>query len=553
VIDDLWYKNAVIYNLNVGTFMDSNGDGDGDFEGLSRRLDYLSGLGVTCIWLQPFQPSPHLDSGYDISDYYGVDPRFGSSGDFVDFANQAKQRGIRLIVDLVVNHTSNQHRWFKAARADRNSRYRDWYTWSKSRPRDYRRGMVFPGVQKETWSFDKVAKEWYYHRFFDFQPDLNTENPQVRTEIQRIMGYWLELGVSGFRVDAVPFVIESSEPRRTRRKRTMHYEYLSDFRDFLQWREGDGILLGEANIMPKLDMNFFGERDDRMHMMFNFFVNQHVFYALASADVKPLEAALEATSKIPEYAQWASFLRNHDELDLGRLTKEQRETVYEKFAPDKDMRLYGRGIRRRIAPMLGNRPQWEMAYSLMFSLPGTPVLRYGDEIGMGDDLSLPQRNAVRTPMQWSGEPQAGFSTAKKTVAPVIGKGPYSYERINVESQRLDINSMLNWIERMIRLRKECPEFGWGTYRILKTGHPSVLGIHYEWRNNSLVTLHNFHEKPCSISLEIGGGEGAVLSNLLAGEPSHAMPNGKHKIVLEGFGYRWYRVGGLGHLLKREKF
>lgn len=550
MIDDLWYKNAVIYSLNVGAFMDSNGDGIGDFEGLSRRLDYLSGLGVTCIWLQPFQPTPFLDSGYDVSDYYGVDRRYGSSGDFVDFANQAKQRGIRIIVDLVVNHTSNQHPWFKSARADKNSRYRNWYTWSKKRPKDYRRGMVFPGVQKETWSFDKAAKEWYYHRFYNFQPDLNTENPEVRTEIQRIMGYFLELGVSGFRVDAVPFVIESSDPDK---KRILHYEYLSEFRDFLQWREGDGILLGEANIVPELDKKFFGQRDDRMHMMFNFYVNQHLFYALATADTRPLARALEATRRIPEYAQWASFLRNHDELDLGRLTREQRQAVFGKFGPDKRMQVYGRGIRRRLAPMLGNRLQWEMAYSLMFSLPGTPVLRYGDEIGMGDDLTLPERNSVRTPMQWSDEPQAGFSKAQKTLLPVISEGPYSYERVNVESQRLDINSMLNWMERMIRLRKECPEFGWGDYRILTTGDPNVLAIHYEWRKNALVTLHNFHEKPCTISLEVGGEKGGTLTNLLPGEASHAMPNGKHSIVLEGYGYRWYRVGGLGHLLKREKY
>jgi len=533
--------------------MDSNGDGIGDFEGLSRRLDYLSGLGVTCIWLQPFQPSPNRDSGYDISDFYGVDRRHGSSGDFVDFANQAKQRGIRIIVDLVVNHTSNQHPFFKAARADKNSQYRDWYTWSKTRPRNYRRGIVFPGVQKSTWSFDKVAREWYYHRFFDFQPDLNTENPAVRTEIQRIMGYWLELGVSGFRVDAVPFVIESSKPTKSNKKRVLHYEYLKEFREFLQWREGDGILLGEANIVPGDDMNFFGERDDRMHMLFNFYVNQHVFYALASGETGPLARAIEETQSIPEYAQWASFLRNHDELDLGRLSNQQRHAVYEKFAPDKEMQLYGRGIRRRLAPMLGNRQQLEMAYSLMFSLPGTPVLRYGDEIGMGDNLDLVQRNAVRTPMQWSSEPQAGFSTATKTILPLISKGPYSYERVNVESQRVDLNSMLNWTERMIRLRKECPEFGWGDYQILPTSSSHVLAIRYEWRKNSLVVLHNFHEKACSITVEIPGKEGRQLTNLLPGEHSEAMSNGKHKIVLEGYGYRWYRVGGLGHILRREKY
>jgi len=550
MIDDLWYKNAVIYSLNVETFMDSNGDGIGDFEGLSRRLDYLSGLGITCIWLQPFQPSPNLDDGYDISDYYGVDRRHGSSGDFVDFAHQAQQRGIRIILDLVVNHTSNQHPWFKEARSDKKSKYRDWYIWEKKRPRNYRKGMVFPGVQKATWSFDKIAREWYYHRFYDFQPDLNIENPDVRTEIQRIMGYWLELGASGFRVDAVPFVIEN---RNGGPKHRLHYEYLTGFREFLQWREGDAILLGEANVVPEEDLNFFGTRGDRMHMMFNFFVNQHLFYALASGDAKPLGRALEATGQAPEYAQWASFLRNHDELDLGRLTEKQRSLVYERFGPDRNMQLYQRGIRRRLAPMIGNRAQLELAYSLLFALPGTPVLRYGDEIGMGDDLELSERNSVRTPMQWSDAPQAGFSTARKTVLPVISKGPYSYERVNVEVQRRDVNSLLNWTERIIRLRKECPEIGWGSFKVLETGDRRVLALRYEWRNNSVITIHNFHEKPSTVKIDAGGQEGMLLENLFAGEHSHAGPNGKHTLVLEAYGYRWYRVGALDYLLKRQKY
>jgi maltose alpha-D-glucosyltransferase/alpha-amylase len=550
MIDDLWYKNAIIYSLNVGTFMDSNGDGVGDFEGLSRRLDYLSGLGITCIWLQPFQPSPNLDNGYDISDYYGVDPRHGSSGDFVDFAHQAKQRGIRIILDLVVNHTSNRHPWFKVARSRKDSKYYDWYTWASKRPRNYRKGMVFPGVQKATWSYDKLAREWYYHRFYDFQPDLNIENPDVRTEIQRVMGYWLELGASGFRMDAVPFVIES---RNGGPKGHLHYDYLTDFREFMEWREGDAILLGEANVMPGEDLNFFGTRGDRMHMMFNFYVNQHVFYALASGDASPLGRALEATADIPEFAQWASFLRNHDELDLGRLTEKQRTLVYEKFGPDRNMQLYRRGIRRRLAPMLGNRPQLEMAYSLMFALPGTPVLRYGDEIGMGENLDLPERSAVRTPMQWGDEPHGGFSMARKTVLPVISQGPYSYERINVESQRRDINSLLNWTERIIRLRKECPEIGWGKFKVLNSGDSGVLALRYDWRNNGLITIHNFHEKPQMVTIDGGGKEGMLLENLFAGAHSHAGPNGKHQIVLEGYGYRWYRIGGTAHLLKREKY
>jgi len=550
MIEDLWYKNAVIYSLNVGSFMDSNGDGIGDFEGLSRRLDYLSGLGITCIWLLPFQPTPYRDFGYDLSDYYGVDPRYGSSGDFVEFANEAKQRGIKIIVDLVMNHTSDQHLWFKAARSDKNSRFRNWYTWSKTRPKDYRKGMVFPGVQQDTWSYDSVAREWYYHRFYKFQPDLDLDNPNVRTEVQRTMGYWLELGVSGFRVDAVPFLIESQQPGK---RHIRHYEYLTEFRDFLQWREGDAILLGEANIPPAEDMSFFGDQGDRMHMLFNFFVNQHMFYALASADARPLAEALEATKGIPPFAEWAAFLRNHGELDLAPLTAEQRQVVYDKFGPDPKMQLYGRGIRRRVAPMLGNRPQLELAYSLMFSLPGTPVLRYGDEIGMGEDLRLNERNSVRTPMQWSDEPQAGFSSARKTTLPVISKGPWGYRRVNVESQRRDPNSLLNWMERMIRLRKECPEFGWGDYKILKTRSKHVLAILYEWRNNSILTVHNFHERPTAVTLRLGGEAGQRLINLWVGEHSNADREGTHSIVLEGYGYRWYRVGSLGHILKRTKY
>ncbi len=549
MIDDLWYKNAVIYSLNVGTFMDSNGDGVGDFEGLSRRLDYLSGLGVTCLWLQPFQPSPNRDNGYDVSDYYGVDPRFGTLGDFVDFAHQAKQRGLKIIVDLVVNHTSDQHPWFKAARSDKKSKYRDWYVWSKKRPRDYKKGMIFPGVQHETWSYDKVAREWYFHRFYQFQPDLNTQNPAVFTEIQRIMGFWLELGVSGFRLDAVPFIIESRHPG----KHIRHYAYLTEMRDFLQWHEGDAIILGEANVLPGENLEFFGDEGDRMHMMFNFFVNQHAFYAMASGDIRSLANALKRTEALPVYAQWASFLRNHDELDLGRLTREQRNLVYSKFGPKPNMQLYGRGIRRRLAPMLGNRPQLELAYSLMFSLPGTPVLRYGDEIGMGDNLRLRERSSVRTPMQWSEEPQGGFSTARKTILPVIDKGVWAYDRINVEAQRRDPNSMLNWTERMVRLRKECPELGWGKYTILQTHTPSVLAIRYDWRGNSVLTIHNFAEKPQNIAIDMGTPNSGRLSNLIVGEHSEAQADGKHHIVIEGYGYRWYRVGGLSHILKREKY
>lgn len=547
MIEDLWYKNTVIYSLDLETFMDSDGDGVGDFEGLIRRLDYLHALGIGTIWLAPFQPTPNRDNGYDISDYYGVDPRHGSGGDFVEFMHRANERGIRVVMDLVVNHTSDEHRWFRSARSDKNSPYRDWYIWAKKRPADWNQGMVFPGVQKSTWTRDQQSGEYYFHRFFDFQPDLNIDNPDVRTEIRRIIGYWLELGVTGFRVDAVPFIIESKQPGR--KDAELKFEYLAEMRRFLQWRCRDGILLGEANVLPEDVKKYFGAHEQGIQMMFNFFVNQHLFYALASAEVGPLVDALRATKKIPGGAQWAQFLRNHDELDLGRLTDEQREAVFARFGPDEHMQLYHRGIRRRLAPMLGNQRQLELAYSLLFSLPGTPVMRYGDEIGMGDDLRLKERDAVRTPMHWSDGPQAGFSTAEKLVHPVIDHGPYGFQEVNVEAQRRDPNSLLNWTASMIRLRKECPEIGWGDWKILSTGSPHVLAMRYEWRGNALVVLHNFDEKPHEVRIKPATAGGERLFNLLSEDQSAANGAGTHRISVEAYGYRWYRVGGLNRALR----
>lgn len=548
MIEDLWYKNTVIYSLDVETFMDANGDGIGDFEGLMRRLDYLDSIGIDTIWLAPFYPSPNRDNGYDISDYYGVDPRHGSNGDFVEFMRQANDRGIKVIVDLVVNHTSDRHLWFQEARAEESAQHRDWYVWSKKRPPGWNKGMVFPGVQDATWTRDPEAKAYYYHRFYDFQPDLNMDNPAVRTEVRRIMGYWLQLGVAGFRVDAVPFVIESTQPGK---KSVQRFEYLEEFRKFLQWRCGDAILLGEANVLPEENKKYFGRDGDGIHMMFNFYVNQHLFYALASEDIEPLADALTATRALPPTAQWAQFLRNHDELDLGRLTRSQREKVFEKFGPEPRMQLYDRGIRRRLAPMLGNRPQLELAYSLLFALPGTPVLRYGDEVGMGDDLALKERNAVRTPMPWSNDPQAGFTTSEHPVRPVL-QGPFGYETVNVEAQRREDDSLLNWMAGMIRLRKECPEIGWGEWTRLQTNAPGVLGLRYEWKGNALVVLHNFSAKSKEVRLKLKEESGALLTNLRANDESRADEKGQHRIALEAYGYRWYRVGRLDHLLARRK-
>jgi maltose alpha-D-glucosyltransferase / alpha-amylase len=553
MIDDLWYKNGVFYCLSVGAYMDANGDGVGDFPGLLRRLDYLQGLGVTAIWLMPFQPSPCRDDGYDIADYYGVDPRYGTLGDFVGFTHGCKQRGIRVIIDLVVNHTSDTHPWFRAARSSRDSEYRDWYVWADKKPANAGTGMVFPGVQKSTWTHDKVAGAWYFHRFYDFQPDLNTSNPHVQAEILKIMGFWIQLGVSGFRMDAVPFVIATKGAKV--RKGVEQYDMLREFREFLQWREGDAIILAEANVLPKTDMEYFGKAGERVQMMFNFQVNQHLFYALASGDAKGLVKPLKATKPRPASAQWGLFLRNHDELDLGRLTKAQRQLVFKKFGPDKSMQLYGRGIRRRLAPMLGgDRRRIELAYSLMYTLPGTPVVRYGDEIGMGDDLDLPERNCARTPMQWSAEPHAGFTESDAPLLPVIDKGPYGFQHVNVAKQRRDPDSMLNWTERIIRMRKEVPEVGLGDFTVITTRDPALLILRYDWRNNSVLFVHNLDEKPREISFSVGlpGKAGKLLVNLLAENHSRAGKDGKHKMLIEAYGYRWFRVGGLDYLLKRSE-
>ena len=555
MINDLWYKNAVIYCLSVGTYMDSNADGIGDFKGLMRRLDYLHGLGVTAIWLMPFQVSPHRDDGYDVSDYYGVDSRYGTLGDFVEFTHGAKQRGIRVLIDLVVNHTSDQHPWFKDARSDPNSKHRDWYVWSKKKPPRADQGMVFPGVQKSTWTYDSEAKAWYFHRFYDFQPDLNTSHPEVQAEILKIMGFWIQLGVSGFRMDAVPFVISTKGAKVGKAKE--QYDMLRVFREFLQWRQGDCIVLAEANVLPETDMEYFGKDGGRMHMMFNFQVNQNLFYALASADTRPLIQAMKATKARPATAQWGMFLRNHDELDLGRLTKEQRQRVFAEFGPDPDMQLYDRGIRRRLAPMFdGDRRRVELAYSLMFTLPGTPVVRYGDELGMGDDLKLPERNCARTPMQWSNEPHAGFTKNDKPHVPVISGGPYGYEHINAAIQRRHPDSLLNWTERIIRMRKEVPEVGLGDFTVIPSRDPAVLVMRYDWRNNWVLFVHNFDAKPREISFSVrlegdNAEYGKLLINLLAEDHSHADKTGKHRLVIEAYGYRWYRVGGLDYLLRRS--
>jgi maltose alpha-D-glucosyltransferase / alpha-amylase len=538
MIPDLWYKNAIVYNIDLESFLDSDGDGVGDFGGLLSRLDYLQGLGIDTIWLAPFQPSPARDNGYDISDYYGVDERHGSSGDFVEFLHEARKRGIKVLMDLVANHTSDEHPWFRKSRSDSESKYRDWYIWSKKKPKGWDQGMVFPGFQEATWTRDAEAKAYYFHRFYEFQPDLNMENPEVRAEIRRVIGYWIELGIAGFRLDAVPFVIEKPHPGTAEHPQV--FEYLYEFRDFLQWRQGNAILFGEANVLPKETRPYFGDRGNGLHMMFNFWVNQHMFHALAAEEVKTLATALRDTSRTPRMSQWGYFLRNHDELDLGRLEPEQQELVFAKFGPEEKMQIYDRGIRRRLAPMLGNRQHLELAWSLLFALPGTPVIYYGDEIGMGENLDLPQRESVRTPMQWSSERNAGFSTAEKLVHPVIDEGPYDYRRVNVADQKRDPSSLLRWMMRMIALRKECHEIGDGEWRILRTRSPHVLALRYDFEGETVVTFHNLSRRATEVSVRADDAGGSHLVSLLDLDDSRER-EGRHRLRIDAYGYHWFRT------------
>lgn len=535
---ELWYKTAILYSLDVKTFRDSNGDGVGDFEGLIESLGYIASLGVDTVWLMPFYPSPNRDNGYDVQDYYGVDPRLGSLGDFVEFTHQAHNHGLRVLIDLVINHTSIDHPWFQAARQDRNSRFHDYYIWSDEKPEDADEGVVFSGVQESTWTYDEQAGQYYFHRFYEHQPDLNVANLDVQEEIRKIMGFWLELGADGFRMDAAPFVIEMRDLE------TGSFEardsYLEYFRHFLSWRRGKAIMLAEANVPVDRITRYFGD-GNRMHMLFNFMVNQHLYLALARRSAEPLIAGLRRLPQIPDLGQWAQFLRNHDELSLDKLSEAEREQVFAAFAPDEQMRIYGRGIRRRLAPILGNdRRRLELVHSLLLTLPGTPVLYYGDEIGMGEDLSLPERMSVRTPMQWSAGQNGGFSAAppEQLIRPVISDGAFGYERVNMMAQRRDGGSLLQWLQRMIGMRRQCPEFGIGRFELLDPGDPRVLAHRCEWDGGTVIAVHNFADEPRTARLHTGQ---APLIDLIGRRECEPNGHEEYKIELEPYGYRWFRV------------
>jgi trehalose synthase len=534
---DLWWKNAVIYCLDVETFFDSDGDGWGDLAGLTERVDYLGGLGVSCLWLMPFYPSPHRDDGYDIVDFYGVDERLGTLGDLVELVRTARDRGIRVIADFVVNHTSDRHPWFRSACESRDSPYRDFYVWHDKKPKEKAGDVVFPDQESSNWAYNRQAGQWYLHRFYSHQPDLNIANPRVRDEIAQIMGFWLDLGLSGFRIDAVPFLIEPvglpkdavADP----------HEFLRHLRAYLNRRNGEAILLGEVNLPAKEQRTFFGDEDgDELHMLFDFLGNQALYLSLARGDAGPLRETLAAAPRIPPTTSLARFVRNHDELTLDQLGEDERGEVFARFGADPSLQLYGRGLRRRLPSMLdGDPPAIRMVYSLAFALPGAAVLFYGEEIGMGENLAIEGRMAVRSPMQWSAERNGGFSQAEDpgTLSRPITEGAFGPDHVNATALRRDPDSLLNWFERLIRRRRESPEIGFGTLTLLDVDAPSVLAHRCDWEGATIVTVHELAGEAVQVALPVDDGE--ALVDLFSAD-EHPLPA---TLALERYAARWFRV------------
>lgn len=540
---DLWWKTAVVYCLDVETYLDDDGDGVGDFAGLARRIDYLADLGITCLWLMPFYPSPDRDDGYDITDFYGVDPRLGTHGDFVEVVRTARDRGIRVIVDLVVNHTSDHHPWFRAARKSRDNPYRDFYVWSPKKPAE-NGPTVFPGEESSMWELDATTGEYFLHSFYRHQPDLNIANPKVRDEIAKTIGFWLQLGVSGFRVDAVPFLIEPPEGVDLGDP----HEMLRDIRRFLQRRSSEAVLLGEVNLPYRQQLDYFGGAEgSELTMQFDFLGMQALFLSLARRDPAPLIRSLRHRPAIAVESQWANFVRNHDELTLDKLTEKQRDEVFEAFAPDPAERIYGRGITRRLPTMLEGDPRRiRMVYSLLFSLPGTPVLFYGEEIGMGENGADTSRSSVRTPMQWSAGPNGGFSTApaSRLVAAPPGDG-YAPQHVNVVTQRDDEGSLLQHVRRLIARYRSSAEIGWGTFAVLEQDQKAVFAHSLTSDLGRFVALHNFAERPVTVEFGLDDEPAGVRLVDLLGPGFVELDEGRARLELEAYGYRWFRVGRPG--------
>jgi trehalose synthase len=487
----------------------------------------------------------HRDDGYDITDYYGVDDRLGTLGDFVAFVRTARDRGMRVIVDLVINHTSDRHPWFRSARRSPRSRFRDFYVW-RDEPGDAPAdAVVFPDVEEDIWSWDARAGQWYLHHFYAHQPDLNIGNRAVREEMAKVAGFWLELGVDGFRVDAVPYLLETGgiddEPALD------PHAYLKDLRAFISRRRGDALLLGEVNLPTDELITYFGdEHADELQMLFAFPLMQQLYLALARQDARPLAAALAALPPVSDDTQWAIFVRNHDELTLDQLTDDERDEVFAAFGPDPSMQLYGRGLRRRLPAMLdGDGERLRMVYSLLFSLPGTPVLFYGEEIGMGENLAVEGRLSVRTPMQWSDGRSAGFSDAPPSrLRRPLPDGRFGPLAVNVADQERDPDSFLNWMARLARRRRETPTFGWGDWSLIDPGDPAVLAHRCDWEGTSVLAVHNLSAEPRQVTLDVAVDANGRVVDLLDRDGSWSPLDGRGlALKLGGYGYRWLQLQG----------
>ena len=543
---DVWWKNAVVYCLDVETYADGDGDGCGDFRGLTQRIDHLHRLGVTCLWLMPFYPTDERDDGYDITDYYGVDPRLGTLGDFVELVRTARDRGMRVIADLVVNHTSLHHPWFVESRSSRDSPKRDWYVWQDAPPSDGPQGVVFPDVESSLWQHDEATDQYYLHRFYTEQPDLNVANPAVRDEIARIMGFWTQLGLSGFRVDAVPFLLET-EGQDDAKDLPDPHDYLADLSAFLRRRNGEAVLLGEVNLPYPDTIPFYGDGRPELTMCFDFVGMQQMYLSLARGDAEPLAQTLRTRPLPPGDGHWATFVRNHDELTLDKLTDSQRQEVFAAFGPEEEHQVYGRGLRRRLPPMLGgDLRRIRTVYSLLFALPGTPVLFYGEEIGMGEDLRAEGRLAVRTVMQWEPGPGGGFSSADPSDFPApLTEGEFGPGRVNVRDQEADPDSLLAWVHRLVQAYRSCPELAWGEVAVLDPGPRArpVLAHSSTVDGHTVLTLHHFGDEEAPVALALPDLAGRELCDVLdpAADPVAVTDGGALEVTLPAYGCRWLRT------------
>jgi maltose alpha-D-glucosyltransferase/alpha-amylase len=534
-MSDLWYKDAVFYELYVRAFFDSNSDGHGDLRGVIEKLDYLVNLGVDCIWLLPLYPSPLKDDGYDIADFYGVLSEYGTLEDFKTLVQEAHRRGLRVIADLVLNHTSDQHPWFQAARLSRSSPYRSYYVWSDSDQKYAETRIIFLDTQASNWSWDDEAGQYFWHRFYPSQPDLNYDSLAVQEEMFRVMQFWLDLGIDGFRADAVPYLFEREGTNCENLPET--HAYLKRIRRYMDENYPGRILLCEANQWPEDVRPYFGEGDE-FNMGFHFPVMPRIYMALEKQERSPLTWIMERTPPIPEDCQWCIFLRHHDELTREMVTEEERQWMWQVYAPEPRMRL-NLGIRRRLTPLLGNdRRKIELANSLLFTLPGSPVIYYGDEIGMGDDIWLPDRNGVRTPMQWEDAPNAGFSSADpdKLFAPVISVEPYNPQHVNVANQIADPGSLWHTLRRMIALRKANPAFGWGSFTWVEAGSDSIAAYWREQDGQRLLVLNNLSASNQHASLALPEGLRPDPLDLITGRRLDlSSPGG---LELGPFDFRW---------------